>query len=240
MQLKNKVVLVTGGAVRVGRAITLEMLASGAKVFCHYFSSDKEASELRKDYSDIYLIKSDLRNIDTIESIIDQILKKAGTIDVLINNAAIFIKTPFGSITEDNWEKLFSLNLKAAFFLAQTAGKRMVEKGRGKIINIADSGGVRPWPSFIPYSLTKSAMITLTKGLAKALAPSVQVNCINPGPVMLPDYYTEEERMQAIDRTLLKREGRAEDIANAVRFLLEDGDYITGIALSVDGGRNIT
>jgi len=114
-----------------------------------------------------------------------------------------------------------------------------MKKQTGKIINIADTSGLRPWPSYIPYSLTKSGMISLTKGLAKALAPHVQVNCINPGPVLMPETYSKEQINRAIDLTLLNRAGKAEDVAAAVRFILEDGDYITGLILSVDGGRSI-
>lgn len=239
MQLKDKVVLITGGAVRVGRAITVELITAGANVFCHYFSSEREARELKKEYPSVNLLKGNLKQINTVPSLIREIVEVAGTIDVLINNAAIFMKTPLGTVTEENWDNLFALNLKPNFFLSQEASKIMMEKQAGKIVNIADTSGLRPWPSYIPYSLTKSGMISLTKGLAKALAPYVQVNCINPGPVLMPDKYSNEQIAQAIEKTLLKRAGQAEDVASAVRFLLEDGDYITGLILSVDGGRSI-
>lgn len=239
MHLKNKVILITGGAVRIGRVITLEMVSAGAKVFCHYYKSEQEAEALKNMVPDILLIKGDLRQVSTTKSLIDEVVQIAGTIDVLINNAAVFIKTPLGTVTEETWDTLFSLNLKAGFFLAQEAGRIMVKNNSGKIINIADTSGYRPFSSYIPYALTKSGMISMTKGLAKALAPYVQVNGINPGPVLIPESYTDEERRKAVDKTLLKREGRAEDVAAAVRFLLEDGDYITGIVLAVDGGRSL-
>lgn len=239
MQLKDKVVFITGGAVRVGRAITVELITAGANVFCHYYRSEREARELKKEYPSVNLLKGDLKQINTVPSLIREIVEVAGTIDVLINNAAIFMKTPLGTVTEENWDNLFALNLKPNFFLSQEASKIMMEKQAGKIVNIADTSGLRPWPSYIPYSLTKSGMISLTKGLAKALAPYVQVNCINPGPILMPDNYSDEQIAQAIEKTLLKRAGQAEDVASAVRFLLEDGDYITGLILSVDGGRSI-
>ncbi len=239
MHLKDKVVLITGGAVRIGRAITVELITAGANVFCHYFSSEREARELKKEYPSVNLLKGNLKQISTVAPLIHEIVEVAGTIDVLINNAAIFMKTPFGTVTEENWDNLFALNLKPNFFLSQEASKIMMEKQTGKIVNIADTSGLRPWPSYIPYSLTKSGMISLTKGLAKALAPHVQVNCINPGPVLMPDKYSNEQITQTIEKTLLKRAGQAEDVASAVRFLLEDGDYITGLILSVDGGRSI-
>ncbi len=239
MHLKDKVVLITGGAVRVGRAITVELINAGANVFCHYYSSEREARELKKEYPSVNLLKGNLKQINTVPSLIREIVEVAGTIDVLINNAAIFMKTPLGTVTEENWDNLFAVNLKPNFFLSQEASKIMMEKQAGKIVNIADTSGLRPWPSYIPYSLTKSGIISLTKGLAKALAPYVQVNCINPGPVLMPDNYSDEQIAQAIEKTLLKRAGQAEDVASAVRFLLEDGDYITGLILSVDGGRSI-
>jgi len=239
MQLRNKVILVTGGAVRIGRAICCELHQTGARIYCHYHQSEQAAKDLQHKKPGIHLLQADLSEPGADKKLIKKILDRDGHIDVLVNSAALFIKTPFGSVDEDEWNKLFNLNLKAGFFLAQEAGKQMLAQGAGKIINIADTSGLRPWPSYIPYSMTKSGVISMTKGLAKALAPAVQVNCINPGPVLLPEDYTVREKERAIERTLLKREGRAEDIAYAVRFLLEDGDYITGTVLAVDGGRSI-
>jgi len=239
LDLKNKVVLITGGAVRIGRAISVELINAGANVFCHYNRSENQALDLKKEYPHVNLLKGDLKKINTTHSLVFKVIEKAGTIDVLINNAAIFKKTPFGSVSEEDWDNLFTTNLKPHFFLSQEASKIMLRNQSGKIVNIADTSGLRPWPSYIPYSLTKSGMINLTKGLAKALAPNIQVNCINPGPVLMPDTYSEEQITQAIEKTLLKRAGKAEDISAAVRFLLEDGDYMTGVILSVDGGRSI-
>ena len=202
MILTNKIALVTGGAVRIGRSIC-EMLASEqAEVYCHYHRSEKEARQLKRTLnakgSRIHLFQGDLTNIQTAEMIIREIVNKSGRVDILINNAAIFHKTPLGKVTEEVWDILFALNLKAAFFCAQAAGIHMYEKGNGKIINIGDATGDNPWPSYIPYGITKSGIIAMTKGLAKALAPRVQVNCINPGPVLLPDSYSEDERNKAI------------------------------------------
>ena len=239
MDLTHKVVLITGGAVRVGLAITRELLKAGSTVYCHYNSSEKNALELKKNFPVLNLIKGDLSKIDTCHDLIDRVVQNAGTIDVLINNAAIFPKTPLGSVTDSDWDEVFNINLKANFFLSQEASRIMMRKQSGKIINIADTSGLRPWPSYLPYSLTKSGVISLTKGLAKALAPHVQVNCINPGPVLIPDDYSKDQINAAVEKTLLKRSGTAEDISHAVRFLLEDGDYITGLILSVDGGRSI-
>jgi pteridine reductase len=239
MQLRNKVILVTGGAIRIGRAICIELNAAGGLVYCHYYHSEAAAKELQEKKPQLRLLKADLTKSKAASRIIRQIGSEAGKIDILINNAAVFIKTPLGGVDEAIWQTLFNLNLKVAFFLAQEAGTDMKARGSGKIINIADISGLKPWPAYIPYAMTKSALINMTKGLALALAPAVQVNCIAPGPVLLPDDYSAAERKKAIERTLLKRTGRAEDVAYAVRFLLEDGDYITGAVIGVDGGRSI-
>jgi NAD(P)-dependent dehydrogenase (short-subunit alcohol dehydrogenase family) len=239
LDLKNKAVLITGGAVRVGKAISRELISAGSVVFCHYNSSEKDALKLKEEYPTVNLLKGDLKKLETTRILVEKVVNKAGTIDVLINNAAIFPRTPLGSVTEEIWNEVFNINLRSHFFLSQEASQIMVNNRSGKIINIADTSGLKPWPSYIPYSLTKSGVISLTKGLAKALAPHIQVNCINPGPVMIPDDYNDTQIEQAIEKTLLKRIGKAEDIANAVRFLLEDGDYMTGAILSVDGGRSI-
>jgi NAD(P)-dependent dehydrogenase (short-subunit alcohol dehydrogenase family) len=240
MKLEGKIALVTGGAVRVGRAISKELLKNGTRLYCHYYRSETQAKKLKAEFPQVQLLKGDLSVHNTGKMLIDQIIKDVGRIDILVNNAAIFIKTPFGEITEEDWDKHFNLNLKAGFFLAQAAGKNMLNIGNGKIINIADTSGLSPWPSYLPYSLAKSGVISMTKGLAKVLAPNVQVNGINPGPVYLPPKFSSAQREKAVARTLLKREGKAQDIANAVRFLIEDGDYITGTILSVDGGRSLS
>jgi len=243
MNLKNKVVLVTGGAVRVGRSICLELAKAGAVIFCHYNQSAAQAGLLKrkveKGGGKIYLLQSDLSHIPNIDKLVNEIVVKSGRLDVLINNAALFYKTPLGTVTEEQWDRLFNLNLKAAFFCAQRVGQYMRKQGWGKIVNIGDACGTNPWPSFIPYGLTKSGIIAMTRGLAKALAPQIQVNCVNPGPVMFPDHYSESEKEQSLRRTLLKRAGRPEDVAMAVRFLIEGSDYITGTVLAVDGGRSI-
>lgn len=243
MKLENRVVLITGGAVRIGRAICLELISAGAIVYCHYHTSAENAESLRSDVQKtggkIFLLQSDLNHTPNADLLVNEVISKMGRLDVLINNAALFFKTPLGTVSEDQWDRLFNLNLKAAFFCSQRAGQYMVKQGWGKIINIGDSSGENPWPSFIPYGLTKSGVIAMTRGLARALAPAVQVNCINPGPVMIPDSYSPDERETAINRTLLRREGNPEDVVRSVRFLIEGSDYITGTILNVDGGRSI-
>ncbi len=114
----------------------------------------------------------------------------------------------------------------------------MKSKGSGKIINIGDTSYISPWPDYIPYAISKAGINTMTKGLAKALAPEVHVNCINPGPVLLPENYTKDQEIKAVEKTLLKHLGKPADIARTVRFLIES-DYITGASIPVDGGRHL-
>ncbi len=243
MNLKDRIVLITGGAVRIGRAISLQMAEAGAVVCCHYNSSDEQASELKqvieRKGGQVRLFKADLNNPQNGVRLAQEVYAVYGRIDVLVNNAAIFFKTPFGSVSEEQWDRLMTLNLKSVFFLSQEVAKLMLQRNEGKIINIGDSGAVHPFPSYLPYSISKAGVMALTIGLAKALAPHIQVNCINPGPVLIPETFPDKDKQYAIEQTLLKREGSAEDIARTVRFLIEGSDYITGTCIDVDGGRRI-
>lgn len=243
MQLKGKGIAITGSAVRLGRAICLELVKTGAHLFCHYHSSKKEANslerELWKSGSVHFFYQAELKDAASARALIKRAKEQLGRIDVLINNAAIFYKTPLGQVDEQDWESFFNLNLKVPFFLSQEAGLLMKEQKSGKIINIGDAGAERPFPAYLPYSMTKAGLVNMTKGLAKALAPEVQVNCINPGPVIMPESHSASEIKFALDQTLLKREGSAEDIARTVRFVLEGTDFMTGAIIPVDGGRQI-
>lgn len=243
MQLEGKGIIVTGSAVRVGRAISFELAKTGARLFCHYNSSKAEAirleEALREWGGEHYFYQSNLKDAASARALIKEAQKKLGSIDVLINNAAIFYKTPLGEVSEKDWDSFFSINLKVPFFLAQAAGMIMREQKNGKIVNIGDAGAESPFPAYLPYSMTKAGIVNMTRGLAKALAPDIQVNCINPGPVMLPETHSASERQFALDQTLLRREGSAEDIARTVRFVLEGTDFITGAVIPVDGGRQV-
>lgn len=243
MNLKNKIVLVTGGAVRIGRAITLEMVKSGAKVYCHYHSSETKAKSLKNEIKglngELYLIKADFTKTTLALDILSKIIEDNKRIDVLINNAALFIKTSISNLNESDWDTLFCVNLKTPFFISQKFGLIMKKQGFGKIINIGDTSGLNPWTGYLPYSLSKSGIISMTKGLAKALAPEVLVNCVNPGPVLIPDYYNEKEIKKAVNKTLIKRTGNPNDIVQTIKYLIEGTDYITGSVINVDGGRSI-
>ena len=243
MELKNQVVIVTGGAVRVGRQICLTLAQRGARLFCHYHTSEQAANSLAEEITatggEIRLFRGDLSRLEDVNRLVNEAYRVYGQVDALINNAAVFFKTPLGTVTEQQWDLFQQVNLKPVFFLSQEVGLRMKKRGQGKIINIADAGAEAVFPAYIPYSVSKAGVLALTKGLAKALAPQVQVNCVNPGPVMIPEEMPPEERTYAIEQTLLKREGSPLDVARTVRFLIEEGDYMTGAVIPVDGGRHI-
>ncbi|MEO8036462.1 MAG: SDR family oxidoreductase [Acidobacteriota bacterium] len=216
--LRGRTALVTGGVRRVGGAVARAVAAAGATVI----------TTARSD-SDIDADLSTREGVETLLAALPQI-------DVLVNCAANFIREDFGSVTWENFDSTFAINLRAPFFLSQSLGLRMKERGFGRIVSIADIAATLPFPAWLPYSLSKAGIVALTRGLARALAPAVLVNAVAPGPVLLPEGLSEQDTKQAVEPTLLKRPGSAEDVASAVVFLLES-DYITGVTLPVDGGR---
>ena len=243
MEIKNKKILITGGATRLGKVLTMELLQSGAEVFCHYNNNKNGADQIQNSAAasnqKFHLFQADFTSTQSTNETIDTIIQEAEYFDILINNAAIFFKTPIEEINEHEWDQLFSINLKTPFFISKKIGLIMKKRGSGKIINIGDTSGLNIWKQYIPYSITKSGIIAMTKGLAKALAPEVLVNCINPGPVLLPDYFGESETNQALNKTLLKKAGSPSDIAQTVKYIIEGTDYLTGNIINVDGGRSI-
>lgn len=161
-----------------------------------------------------------------------------GRLDILVNSASVFSPASVDEATPEHWDAQMDTNARAPFFVAQHAARLMLQNESGKIINIADVAGEIIWPSHLPYSVSKAALIAVNRGLAKAYAPHIQVNAIAPGPVLFPEYYSDEQKNLAVERTLLKRPGSPQDIVNAVVFLIEN-DYITGEMIHVDGGRHI-
>ena len=240
MDLKNRTVLVTGAGVRLGQAIAVSLGQQGMKVALHYHQSMEGAKEtldlMGGDIKQHGCFQADLRQVSKIELLIQHIEEKLGQIDVLINNAADFFPTPLGEVSESEWDHLISLNLKAPFFLSQLVGTSMIKQGQGKIVNIVDVAAERPWPQFLPYCASKAGLVSLTKGLAKALAPAVQVNAVAPGTMLPPPQISSFSQDLAIERSLLKKMGRPDDIARAVTYFLEN-DFVTGTVLPVDGGR---
>jgi len=239
MELRGKVALVTGGARRVGAAIVRALAAKGMDVAVHYGSSAKEAEEVvaavRKGGGRAEAFGADLRAVAAAKGLADQVAATFGRLDVVVNSAANMLEGAVDSVTPEQWEETFSLNLRAPFFVTQGALPHL-RKGTGKVVNIADLAGLEPWPRYVAHCTSKAGVVMLTKSLARALAPDITVNAVAPGAVLLPDDWDDEARTHFAETTPLKRLGTAEDVAGAVVYLLE-ADYVTGEVLVVDGGR---
>jgi pteridine reductase len=241
MELKGKVALVTGAGRRLGRAIAIALAERGAVIAVHYRDSQAEAqatvAEIARAGGRAQVFAADLERVNDIERLTSEVTAAFGGIDVLVNSASVFVRKSLDEIGERDWDTNLDTNLKAPFFLSKFAGATMRRKGSGKIINLGDCAAIRPYLNYIPYSISKAGLIGLTRALAKALAPEVQVNCIALGPVMPPDDYDGFEIERLRKATLTKRLGTAADVARAVIFLCEGTDFATGSTLMLEGGR---
>lgn len=242
MNIHGKVALITGSSKRIGREVAIELARRGALIGIHYRSNENEAREalkaVRDAGSDGAVFRADLTDDDAVKEVFRDVEASFGGLDILVNSASVFSPSTAGQTTPDQWDEQMDTNAKAPLFAAQHAARMMLLRGHGKIINIVDVAGEVIWPGYLAYSISKAALIAVNRGLAKAYAPHVQVNAIAPGPVLFPEYYTEEQKKAAVERTLLKRAGSPRDIVHAAIFLIEN-DYITGDVIHVDGGRHI-
>lgn len=240
MDLRNRVALVTGAGRRIGRAIALDLAAHGTSIAVHYRTSQSEADsvvvEITNNGGKAQAFRGNLEHVAEIEQMVANVLGAFGRIDILVNSASIFAPTPIEELTERDWDANLDINLKAPFFLSKFAAAAMRQQGAGKIVNLGDWAGIRPYKDYLPYSVSKSGLIGLTKALAKELAPEIQVNCIALGMVMPPENYTKEEVERLVSRTLTKKKGTPEDVARAVVFFCET-DFATGSILTLEGGR---
>jgi pteridine reductase len=244
--VQDKVVLITGGAKRVGAAICRRLHAAGAMLMLHYRASAGEArllqAELNRVRADsVALIQADLLDLAKLPSLVDQTVMRFGRLDALVNNASSFFSTPMGEIQPAQWDDLMGTNVRAPLFLSQAAAAAL-KKTQGAIVNISDIHAERPLRNYVVYSVAKAALTGLTRSLARELAPDVRVNAIAPGPILWPDdddQFDEVSRQRIISHTPLRREGTPDDIARAVHFLIADAPYVTGETINVDGGRHI-
>lgn len=229
--------LVTGGARRLGRAISLELARAGFDIAIHYFRSTSDAEALAAEIAALgrraVWLGADLRDPAAIAGLFAELDGQGGELAVLVNSAADFPRIPVDAVTVEQWDDLMALNLRAPFLCAQAAARRMGDGG--VIVNLADVGGEIPWPSYVPYCTSKAGVLMLTKGLAVALAPKIRVAGVAPGVALLPDDWDSEQEPPT-QRVPLKRVGSAEDIAQAVRFIVE-APYLTGETIAIDGGR---
>jgi len=243
--VEGRIVLITGGAKRVGAAICRRLHAAGANLMLHYRRSAGEARLLQAELNhvraeSVALIQADLLDLNKLPAIVDQTLQTFGRLDALVNNASSFFPTPIGEITPQAWDDLIGTNLRAPLFLAQAAAPAL-RKSQGAIVNIVDIHAERPLKNFVVYSVAKAGLVAVTRSLARELAPEVRVNAIAPGPILWPDdsSFDELSRQRVVSHTPLKREGDPDDIAKAVYYLIVEATYVTGDTISVDGGRHI-
>ncbi len=234
MTSRAKRVLVTGAAKRIGRVIAIELSRRGFDVAVHYHTSRAEAEQVARECNGAPLFQADLSKVPEIRRLFADVREKFGALDCLVNNAARFTRFPPLDITEEDWDFIHDVNLKATFFCCQQAAPQMQEQGAGRIVNISSLGGLRPWASHVHYCASKAGVVMLTKALAKALAPKIAVNSVAPGVIAFGDVDERVQRM--IDATPMRKPGTPEDVADAVHFFLTAPDFITGQILAVDGG----
>lgn len=238
--------MITGGARRVGRAIVEALAEAGCDVAIHYLHSDGEARDLVASISRTgrraVAIRGDINDPASWSTIVQQTAAALGRIDILVNNASIFRTGEADTVDgfkPSLWERMLRTNLVAVCGLCHHARPFLAKGGRGRIVNLCDSSGERPWADHLAYCASKAGLVALTKALARGLAPDIHVNGVAPGIAIFPEDYTQEERERLTRRVPLGRPGTPEDIAAVVRFLVQTADYMTGEIIRVDGGRHL-
>jgi NAD(P)-dependent dehydrogenase (short-subunit alcohol dehydrogenase family) len=245
VSLKDRIVLVTGGARRVGRAIALGFAAQGAHIILHHGSSDDAAAQTASDIRalgvEAHVVKADLRQYDAIAACFEQVRQIYGRLDVLVNSASNFEQGSFLDVTPESWKMAVDVNLNAPFYWSQFAGRLMRDTGTaGCIINIGDTAGVRPWPHRPQHSVSKAGLIMLTEVTAKALAGyGIRCNCLVFGPILRTENMSDEAWKRVEARLPLGRSGDTNDAVRACLFMATN-DYITGATLAVDGGETLS
>lgn len=236
----RKVALVTGAGHRVGRAFALALGNRGYDVAVHYNAAEEPAAETVKLIENAggraQKFKCDLTSPDGPASLVSNVVERLERLDVVVNSAAIMLRTPIDDITVEVWDKIFALNLRAPFFISQAAA-RIMDDG-GVIINISDLAAFETWPAYIPHAISKAGVVKMTESLARVLAPKVRVNAIAPGAILLPEEWDEEAAKKFASTTPLERLGSPDDAVAAMLYLLDAG-YVTGETIVVDGGRRI-
>jgi pteridine reductase len=235
-RLDGQLALVTGAARRLGRAIARELSSAGAQVAIHCRRSVAEAEELAAALPGSFVLQADLRDADQTAALLRaaQARSQSGRVDLLVNNAACFQRTPFAALDDGVWAEVLDLNLTAP----QRCLRLALPLGLRAAVNVIDVAAWQPWSEYAAYGVSKAGLLHLTRVLARELAPAVRVNAVAPGSVIFPEDYDEAARARALLRVPLGRAGSPEDVARAVRFLLAE-PYLTGVCLPVDGGQGL-
>ena len=235
--LVGKVALVTGAAKRIGREIALRLAAEGAQVAVHYNHSEDDARRTATECGG-RIFQAELASVAEIHSLFNEVEQAHGRLDLLVNNAGVYLPTPILEATEAQWDRLHAVNLKALFFCCQAGAKLMLKNGGGRVVNISSLGGFRPWSQYPAYCASEAGGIMLTKTLAKALAPDISVNSVAPGVVHF-DAETPPKIERLIAATPMKRHGTGQEIAEAVAYFATCSLFVTGQVLAVDGGLSL-
>lgn len=240
----KKVALITGGSLRIGKAIITELHDNGWRIIIHYRNSQKQAEQLEKRLNkkraeSAVCIGADLSSHEGINSLIQESIGAFKRMDLLVNNASSFYPTPVGNIEINGWNEIIGSNLMAPIFLVN-GFREILEKSKGNIINITDANLNRVFTNHTVYIAAKAGLEKITQTLAKELAPHIRVNAVAPGAILPPpnktwSKSTEEKIASAIP---LNKIGKESDIVNAIMFLIKS-EYITGQTITVDGGRSL-
>jgi len=243
LPLQGQVALVTGGGKRIGRAIALTLGRAGADVVVNYNLSREGAQATAREIAALGVrgvaLRADVSRPKQVAAMFRALEKRFGRLDLLVNNAGVFFPRKWDELEEKDFDRVLGANLKGPFFCAQAAARLMMRQGGGNIINISSLGGLQAWPSYMHYCASKAALISLTRSLAKALAPTIRVNSVAPGTILFPDEKRDATIRQIIRTTPLRQAGSADDIAQMVLFLATRSDFITGQVFAVDGGKSI-
>lgn len=238
-RLAGKVVLITGAARRIGRALALAAGAEGAKVAITYRTSERDAEHTVKRLVElgveVLAVRCDVRDALNVEAMVQEVAAEFGAIDVLVNNAGVFETVDFADITPEQWDNIFATNTRGPFLVSRAALPQL-RRRRGRIINIGSLGGLRPWATHAHYCSSKAAVIMLTQTMAKALAPRIAVNCVAPGMISMGENREPEYVRRVVRNTPMRRAGTAGDVAEAVLFFATATHFVTGQTLVVDGG----
>lgn len=243
MELSNKVALITGAGKRIGRAIALRLAESGCHIAVHYRTAAEEAeqtaADCRRAGARAEVFQADLAEREQVGGLVSHVVDSLGRLDVLVNNAAVFERMSIDDFDLEAWERTLRVNLTAPMMLTSAACEAFRSAGGGRVINLCDAATRRAWPDNLAYITSKGALETLTRALARALAPDVHVVGIAPGVAAWAEDYDRASRDRLTARIPLGRAGTPEEIAAAVHFVLRDGDYLTGTILTIDGGRHL-
>lgn len=238
--LAGRAALVTGAGRRLGRAIAEALGARGMRVVVHYHGSADgaraTAAAIEKAGGSAHLLQADLLDPGAPAELVRAAAELCGGLDLVVNSAAIMVRTPLGTVTPEQWDRTMSLNLRAPFFVAQAAATVM--RPGGSVINMADLAAYETWPAYVPHGISKAGVVQMTRALARALAPAVRVNAVAPGAVLLPEEWDESSAQRLASTTPLGRIGEPQDVIDAILYLAS-APYVTGQTLIVDGGRQV-